>query len=356
MRAFNVFLSAVFAILLVPAERALAETHTDPIFGFKITTPDTWQSLQMDDGTDRVLQMQSPDGNAFGEVRAVHLSRDVSLESLREAFISTISPEAILVGSQAETLSGLPGEVSAWTADMDGQQVIIGGFFAIDGPVGYVLWTVTARQNYDAYSDDFDKIFDTFLPGYVIGTYAGETAPPVVDTIPPAQTSNFDQAELFKNLVAEPHPELGFVFVRYDAWHPDQPAPYALRVGLMEYPPEMRPSIVIEALAGEAYASLQAGIADLKSQLMDAPGVQFDQDGPHQIENMSENGQLMDGWSFGASYLHGDVPFRQLTFLFKRKDPSVFYAIYVTGPQEILMQHQPEMLRMLQAIQIVPFQ
>jgi len=118
----------------------------------------------------------------------------------------------------------------------------------------------------------------------------------------------------------------------------------------------MRPSVVIEALAGSAYPSLQAGAEDLKSQLSTSPGIQFDQDGPHQVQNMSENGVMMDGWSFGASYLHGDIPFRQLTFLFKRKNPSVYYVVYVTGPKEILHRHQPEMLRMLQAIQIVPFQ
>lgn len=350
------FILAALLGLLVQTWAASAQTYGDLVYGFKVTPPDSWQTNVIADGKVQKLQMLSPDGKALAQIEAIHLARGDTLTDLTETFIATAFPQATLVGSQPEVQGSLAGEVSAWTIIEGGQQMIVGGFFAIDGPVGYILWTKTTRADYYTYSDRIDEIFNTFSPGTLVTAYVGDAPSAKPEDGAVMQARQFDQAQMFENLVAEVHPELGFVFVRYESWQPDQPAPYSLRVGLMEYPAQMRPSVVIEALAGAAYPSLQAGAEDLKSQLSNLPQIKFDQDGPHQVPNMSEQGVMMDGWSFGASYVHEGVPFRQLTFLFKRKSPSVYYVVYVTAPQEILPRHQPEMLRMLQAIQIVPFQ
>lgn len=346
----NDFKALVLAISLALgfAPQVSAGSYTDPTYGFELTTPDSWHTESATEGSDSVLKIQSPDGNAYGEVRAIHLNRSTTVEHMLEAFRANVVPNGTLAGSADDTHGGLTGKVAAWRMAMDGQQLAIGGFFTANGPVGYILLTVTAEAQFATYSPEYDKIFATFRPGARVTAYADD-AP----STPPASDPAGD--ELFAGLVAEPHPELGFVFTRYDAWHPDMPQPWVLRVGLMEYPAQMRPSIVIEALAGDAYDSLQAGAQDLRAQLSDMQNVQFDQDGPQEVANMAENGSPMPGWSFGATYTLDGMPFRQLTFLFKRAQPSVYYAIYVTGPQEILMQHQPEMMRMLQAIQIVPF-
>ena len=63
----------------------------------------------------------------------------------------------------------------------------------------------------------------------------------------------------------------------------------------------------------------------------------------------------MEGWSFGAVYNVNGVPFRQISFLFKRQQPSVYYMVYVTGPADSLMQYQPEMMAMLSTLEMIPF-
>lgn len=350
-----ILMLAVAMGLFVQVRFVSADVYRDPVFGFQVAVPEGWRTQERSDGQARMLWMQSPDGKARAQIEAIHLARGDTLNDLRQSFIATAFPEASFVGAQPEVHANLSGEVAAWTVDIDGRQMVVGGFFAVDGPVGYILWSLTARADYDTYSGPIDAVFNTFTPGTLIGTYSEGAPQGDAGGAPSGRAGPLDQSNVPAGLVAEAHPELGFVFLHDDAWHPDQPQRYSLRVGLMEYPARMRPSIVIEALAGAAYPTLQAGVDDLKSQLVTMPAIQFDQDGPQQVQNMSEQGVMMDGWSFGASYLLGDVPFRQITYLFKRKNPSVYYAIYVTGPKDILLRHQPEMLGMLQAIQIIPF-
>ncbi len=364
MNAIRTVLTAAIAVVLL-ALPAWAGTIVDPTYGHTITVPDDWSPEQITEGEDRVVQLVSPDGNAYGEVRAVHVARGTTAAQLRENFAATYLPTALLAGSAPETFSGVAGEVAAWTFQMDGQNLVAGGFFGISGPVGYVLVTITSESQFDAYSPQYDRIFDTFVPGNLVTTYAGEapaTAPklpvPPTPATPPATSlapTDRTGTAMHAGLVAEPHPELGFLIVHKDTWVADQPSGYSLRLGLAAEPMPSRPSLVVEALAGDAYVSLQAAAEDLKAQLSGLPNARFDQEGPHIIKTLTENGAPLQGWSFGALYDVNGVPFRQLTFIFKRVDPSVYYTVYVTGPAASLSTHKPEMIAMLATLKMIPF-
>jgi hypothetical protein len=237
-----------------------------------------------------------------------------------------------------------------------------GGFFGVDGPVGYILIAITAEGQFDTYSAQYDAIFETFVPGELVTTYVGENnaAPQPkqpstssTNTLPETGQSN---PSVDQGLVLEAHPELGFEIEHKDDWIVERPNGYSVRIGLGTIPEDARPSIVVEALSGDAYLTLQAAAEDLKMQLTDFPSVQFDQEGPHRIDTLTENDVPLDGWSFGAIYTVNSTPFRQLTFIFKRQQPSMYYTVYVTGPAATLPQYQADMMRVLATLTMVPFE
>jgi hypothetical protein len=285
---------AIFGLINVIATQALAAPYLDSVFGFSVTAPDRWAVTSTMQDRARMVTMTSPDARARAEVRALQLSGPKTSRALRENFARATYPGAVLVGTQPDSFAGLSGETAAWRAAIDGVSHVVGGFFAADGPVGNILLAVTPEAQFARYSPVYDEIFNSFVPGGLITSYAA----PEVSRGP--ANSSFDPvtagARLLDGLVAEPHPELGFVLVRYDTWQVDQPAPYSLRVGLTFEPPARHPTIFVEALAGSAYDSLPAGVADLKRQLSDLPGIRFDQDGPHSIPNMAKDGVPMPGW------------------------------------------------------------
>ena len=73
------------------------------------------------------------------------------------------------------------------------------------------------------------------------------------------------------------------------------------------------------------------------------------------MPTVQQNGQPLEGWSFGASYDVNGVRFRQLTFLFRRPEPPVWHFVYVTGPHDAVLARKPELMQVLSTLRIIPF-
>lgn len=352
MSIWRTALGAGSILWLALGGAAAAATYVDPVYGFSLTYPDAWPAEASSEGEDRVLRIRMPDGGATAEIRAVRLRRGVSARTMSETFAASALPQATLVGQKADSFAGLNGEIAAWRLSGDMAGIVVGGFFAADAPVGYVLLTVASEVEYAQRSAIIDPVLNTFKPGALVSAYVGETA----NAPPPHGQGGGENVDIHAGIVGEAHPELGFVLYRYAGWAVDQPAAHSIRVGPADLPAASRPSLTIESIAGGAYPSLRAAADDLKAQLADLPDIQFDQEGPHFVPNMALDGAMLDGWSFGATYRLNGVAFRQIVYLFKRPTPDVYHFIYATGPAEQLSAHQDEMMRMLQALQLVPFE
>lgn len=344
---------AIFVIATIAALSVRAAQYRDPVYGFSISYPDDWTATAESDGEDRVFRLTMPDGGATAEVRAVRLRQGVTATALRETFGQAAIPQGALVGAKPDTFNGLQGEVAAWRLSVEGGEIVVGGFFTANAPVGYALVTVTSAQEFDRRSPVLDGVLNTFKPGDKVTAYVG--APVPAHDKAAAEVDPRDGQRLLDDIVAARHPELGFVLYHYRNWAVDQPEAYSVRAGPADVPPRQRPSITIESIAGSAYVSLEAAAVDLKQQLSDMPGVAFDGDGPQVVTNIAIDGKPLPGWSFGASYHVNGVQFRQLSFMFKRDVPDVYHFIYVTGPATAVAARKPEMMRMLQTIELVPF-
>ena len=327
---------------------AFAEPYEDPVFGFKVTPPEGWASEHAREGQDSVLRFQSPDGNAYGEVRALVVEAGTTAEMLMQAYQQVVIPEAELAGRGADRVGDLEGLVAAWRTGEGGQSVVVGGFFAVRGEVGYVLMTLTAESLFETYSPVYDAAFATFAPGMP----GAQSQPDTRKTPPPAPDVTPD---LHAGLVAQSHPELGFVIVHRDNWVADQPESYSVRLAPRGVPLAQAPTITVEALAGEAYVSLQDFAGDLKAQLAEHQDVTIDQEGPHRVDSVAVDGVPLEAWSFGAHYTKDGAAFRGIFYLFERPEPHAFYGVYASGPLETLLKYQEDMMPIMATFEMIPF-
>lgn len=341
------------ALALLTALPLRAELLVDPDFGFQLEIPDDWRGERVVEGEDRVLKFESSDGLSYGEARVFALDNTVTAQQLRMAFGQGAMADAQFAGAQADVVAGLTGEVAAWRVTQDGFSTIVGGFFAVQDGLAYILLTIVDEPSFTTYSPVFDQIFNTFQYGAPgtgsAGLSGGEASGSQLPQIDRTGT------ELLQGLVAQPHPELGFVVVHKGDWEAMQPAPYSLRLAPMALERNVQPSVMIEALSGAAYPSLQAFAADMRGQLAGEDGIYFSEEGPYGLETLTLDGVPLQGWTLSARYYDHGTPFAHRFFLFYRPEPSVYYGVYLAGPEEQMAVYEQEMMNIVQTLQMIPF-
>ena len=63
----------------------------------------------------------------------------------------------------------------------------------------------------------------------------------------------------------------------------------------------------------------------------------------------------LQGWTLSARYYEHGTPFVHKFFLFYRPEPSVYYGVYLAGPEEHMATYEPEMMNIVQTLQMIPF-
>lgn len=344
--------SAILALPIV----AQADIYTDPVYGFTLDIPSDWGVEAQDDGPDRILRLSPQIPNTYVEVRAVHLKQGTSASDLRRLYANTLSSEAELVLAQPMTFAGLEGETVAWKMRAGNADYVLGGFFAVDGPVGYIMLAQDLASELQGHQQQYDAVFATLVPGTRVTTYLGGGAINQAQRPPAQQTQASLPTGAPNSGVAEEHPELGFILYRPEDWISQQPQTYSLMMGPKDVAPASRPTVSVQVVAGTSYEDLGAVAADMKSQLKGSKNLRFYQDGEHALANLTEaDGTLLAGYSFGAAFRENGADHRQLFFLYERQVPNVYYLIFFNGPEDQLLDYQLEMMRILGAMRMVPF-
>lgn len=136
--------------------------HQESQYGFKVQVPEGWRSQALQDGTDRVLTILSPDGNVAARVRAIPISGSIPVDRVISAFEQHVLGGGQRRAKQEDSLNGLRGVLTVYTGNFQGTDVGMAAFTTLQGRYAYILWGMIPLPYYDQRSGEVDAILNSF--------------------------------------------------------------------------------------------------------------------------------------------------------------------------------------------------
>lgn len=180
-------LLAVFACLPAAAEYQNAK------FRYAITFPQGWRVNE--DARNDAVTATRPDGNAQVAVQALDLQGKItSADQLADLFTARIFTSYRFGGKQPDNLGGVPGVAAVYTNVNKGKEAVIGAFYMVQAPYGFVLYAAMPANEAQVLSKQLDLVFKTFRRTTAgsapqTATLAPQVAPAPIAPAAPAATA-----------------------------------------------------------------------------------------------------------------------------------------------------------------------
>ena len=129
---------------------------------FKISIPNSYQTNEFWDGTDKIHAFVSADQNVAIRVRSIPVQSSISIDMIEKAFSQNIIKGAQQIVNQAYTLNGVNGEMAAYKWKYNKINVVIGAFYTIQSNIAYVVWTMVPEQLLAKRNAESDAITNSF--------------------------------------------------------------------------------------------------------------------------------------------------------------------------------------------------
>ena len=129
---------------------------------FKIKIPPNYSQNKIQDGSDRILTVMSPDQNIFVRVRAMKATAQFTTELLQQVFEQNIIKGAQRIMNEAGDLHGIPARASAYSWNVEGSDVILAVYYIVQNNFAYVVWAAVPKNQAQHYSAIADGIIDSF--------------------------------------------------------------------------------------------------------------------------------------------------------------------------------------------------
>ena len=148
-------------VSLVMTASASAGWYQEPRFSYRIHFPDNWNVRE--DRKNDAVNATNPQETMELAVQGLDLKgQRLSSASLENLFADNVFSGWQKLASQPDTLNALSGTTGAYSGSVDGQKVVVGAFYTIQGKYGYVLYAMMAAGQAETLSDQADAIFKTF--------------------------------------------------------------------------------------------------------------------------------------------------------------------------------------------------
>ena len=129
---------------------------------FKIKIPQNYSQTEMRDGSDKVFTIMSPDQNVFVRVRAMQANNKFSSDILQQVFEQNIIQGAQRIMNEDGDLNGIPVRTSAYSWNVEGNDVILSVYYIVQNNYAYVVWAAVPKNQEQQYSVIADEIIDSF--------------------------------------------------------------------------------------------------------------------------------------------------------------------------------------------------
>ncbi len=156
-------LLSFICIFLFGISTTQAQWLTDTEHNYKINVPSGWSQSQYLDGTDRISDLASADGNIAIQIRSFEAGMDIDAQTMARLFDEGLKGEgANQLALSADELNGLPGIMGVYTNTMDGMEIAIVTFSAVKNQIGYLLFTVIPTAQFDQRVNEADAVLNSF--------------------------------------------------------------------------------------------------------------------------------------------------------------------------------------------------
>lgn len=312
----------------------LAEPYEDEVTRLRITAPDDWTVASGEEQGDRLVLLSSPNGLASILIRQMQVKTGVNAEQLMQSYDQSAQGPRNFLGFAPETLGGIEGVVGVWTTDKGGAKSVLGVFFGVKDRLGYIVVTKTTADAYRQFSPIYDQAFATFVPGRLPNQHA-------------------QQIQQEQALTINPFPPLGFTIGTLPGWILEQPEAYSIRVRPETAQSGQQPSITIEAWDKSAYASLDAFVEDVKGLLAGTGNLQLKEPKVTPDQSLQHDGAALPTRALIADY-DAEIPMRAIAYMAERRQPPIYYGIFVTAPRAAWNDQPPVMNIVISSFTLIP--
>jgi uncharacterized caspase-like protein len=157
------FARLFFCLLIsfVLAGPAAAGWYQNAKFGYRINFPDGWRIAE--DAANDSVTATRPDNNVEIAVQAMDLQGQIgSADQLADLFTANVFGGFRFLSKQPDDINGIPGVVAAYLGQNNGKNVVIGAFYLVQPPTGFVMYAAMPAEQAEALSKRLDPVFDTF--------------------------------------------------------------------------------------------------------------------------------------------------------------------------------------------------
>ncbi len=151
----------VVITFLIP-DSVIGNTYSDPIYGFSIKAPESWKIKGYKDGTDRVVDVMSRDGNVMVRTRVLKLPSTVSLDALQKIYEKKYVSGQQPYQSDYRELNGLDGLVFYYHWNYKGNPIEVRTFIGEKKSIAYIISQIIPKKMLAARANETEKVMASF--------------------------------------------------------------------------------------------------------------------------------------------------------------------------------------------------
>lgn len=137
--------------------------YTDPLEKFSITVPDSWKTKGYKDGSDRVLDAISRDGNVMVRARVIELPKTVSLDMLQKIYEKKYVSGKRPYRSDYHELSGIDGQMLYYNWFYNGHAIDVKTFIGEKKSKAYIISRIIPKKFVSARAGEADDVIASFV-------------------------------------------------------------------------------------------------------------------------------------------------------------------------------------------------
>lgn len=140
---------------------ASAGWYQNDAFRYRVNFPDSWTVAE--DAANNAVRANKPDGSIQTAIQAIDLQGKInSADVLADLFTNNIFKGFRFLQKANDAVNGIPGVAAAYAGSENGRAAVVGAFYIVQPPHGFVLYSVLDEARVQALAQESDAVFNTF--------------------------------------------------------------------------------------------------------------------------------------------------------------------------------------------------
>jgi len=159
----NLFAWFFCVVLLLLPTLSHGQWLIDHEHHYKINVPTTWTQETYMDGSDKIADLLSADGNVAIQIRSFAVDQSVDAKMLATVFDEGMQAEgASRLELSPDEFNGMPCYYAIYANTIDGLKVGVVSVSLVQNNIGYLIFSVIPAELFDQRAADADQLLNTF--------------------------------------------------------------------------------------------------------------------------------------------------------------------------------------------------